>query len=181
MERLRIPADYVAGTSMGAIVGALYAMGKFSERIEGIFTEIDRDMILRDSSARKELHMRRKLDDGTFLIDQSPGVEPAEREINLFPALVQEQRLDLALRRYTPPANEGRDFDEPPISFRAVAADIETGEVVVLGQGDLAQAVCASMAVSAVFAPFEYDGRLLVAEGLAMNLPIDDASAGSPM
>jgi len=109
--------------------------------------------------------MRRTIDDRTFLIEQSPGVESAEREINLFAALVQGQRLDLALRRYTLPANECRDFDELPIPFRAVAADIETGEVVVLRQGDSAQAVCASIVVPAVFAPVEYDGRLLVDGG----------------
>ena len=116
--------------------------------------------------------------DRTFLIEQSAGVEPAEREINLFPALVQGQRLDLALRRYALPAHEGRGFYGLPAPFWAIAADIETGEVVALGHEDLAQAVRASMAVPAVFAPVEYDGRLLVDRGLAMNLPIDGASAG---
>ncbi len=172
IEQLGIPVDYVAGTSMGAIIGGLYAMGMSPDEIEKTIEEIDWNAIFRDAPPRQERRMRRKLDDRTFLMDARPGVNEREREVNLVPALIQGQRLDLALRRYTLPARSIHDFDDLRIPFRAVATDAVTGEPVILGEGDLATSIRASMAVPAAFAPVEIDDRLLIDGGLAMNLPV---------
>jgi NTE family protein len=177
LEELGIPVDYVAGTSMGSIVGGLYAMGMSPDDIERTIAEIDWTEIFKDGPPRQERRFRRKQDDRTFLIDARPGVIEKERKVELVPALIQGQKLELALRRYTLPATEVQDFDDLRIPFRAVATDVVTGEAVVLGEGDLATAMRASMAVPAVFAPVEIGDRLLVDGGLAMNLPVSAVRA----
>jgi NTE family protein len=177
LEELGIPVDYVAGTSMGSIVGGLYAMGMSPDDIERTIEEIDWTEIFKDGPPRQERRFRRKQDDRTFLIDARPGVIEKERKVELVPALIQGQKLELALRRYTLPATEVQDFDDLRIPFRAVATDVVSGEAVVLGEGDLATAMRASMAVPAVFAPVEIGDRLLVDGGLAMNLPVSAVRA----
>lgn len=172
IEQMGIPVDYVAGTSMGAVVGGLYAMGMSPDQIETTIEEIDWNAIFRDEPPREQRRIRRNLDDSNFLMDARPGVNEQEREVNLVPALIQGQRLDLALRRYTLPARSIHNFDDLNIPFRAVATDAVTGEAVILGSGDLAISIRASMAVPAAFAPVEIDDRLLIDGGLAMNLPV---------
>ncbi len=172
IEELGIPIDYVAGTSMGSIIGGLYAMGLSPDEIEATIKDIDWNAIFDDNPVRPERRMQRKLDDRQMLIGTRPGVIESERRVDLVPALMQGQRLALALRQYTLPARSIDDFDQLPIPFRAVATDVITGEAVVLKTGDLATAIRASMAVPAVFSPVEIDDRLLVDGGLAMNLPI---------
>ncbi|MGE5154229.1 MAG: patatin-like phospholipase family protein, partial [Bdellovibrio bacteriovorus] len=177
LEELGVPVDYVAGTSMGSIVGGLYAMGMSPDDIERTIEEIDWTDIFRDGPPRQDRRFRRKQDDRTFLIDARPGVIEKERKVELVPALIQGQKLELALRKYSLPATEVHDFDDLRIPFRAVATDVVTGEAVILGEGDLATAMRASMAVPAVFAPVEIGDRLLVDGGLAMNLPVSAVRA----
>jgi NTE family protein len=172
IEELGIPVDYVAGTSMGSIVGGLYAMGLSPDEIEQTIEEIDWDGIFQDEAEREERRIRRKLEDRNYLVKARPGVQERERKVNLVPALIQGQKLELALRQYSLPASRIRDFDDLRIPFRAVATDVVTGEAVILGEGDLATAMRASMAVPAVFAPVEIGDRLLVDGGLAMNMPV---------
>jgi NTE family protein len=172
LESLRIPVDYIAGTSMGAIVGGLYAMGMTPDEIERAIEGIDWDDIFDDDSPRPERRFRRKEDDRRFPIRARPGVIESERRVELVPALIQGQKLQLALRRYTLPASGVRSFDDLRLPFRAVATDVVTGDAVLLDHGDLATAIRASMAVPAIFAPVEIEDRLLVDGGLAMNLPV---------
>ncbi len=172
IERLRVPIDYVAGTSMGAVVGGLYASGMSPRQIEEAIEGIDWDDIFRDEPAREDRRYRRKQDDRLFLVKQRPGVKEREREVNLVPALIQGQKLDLALRRLTLPVAGVSDFDRLRIPFRAVATDVESGQAVILGSGDLATAIRASMAIPAAFAPVEIGDKLLVDGGIALNLPV---------
>jgi NTE family protein len=172
IERMGIPVDYVAGTSMGAVVGGLYAMGMSPDEIEATIEEIDWTAIFQDVPPRQNRRIQRKLDDNDFLFNARPGVNEEKREVNLVPALIQGHRLDLALRRYTLPARSIRDFDDLKIPFRAVATNAVTGEAVILGSGDLATSIRASMAVPAAFAPVEIGDLLLIDGGLAMNLPV---------
>ncbi len=172
LEEMGVPVDYIAGTSMGSIVGGLYAMGMSPDDIERTIDEIDWTDIFQDEPPRQERRFRRKQDDRTFLIKAKPGVIEEERKVELVPALIQGQKLELALRKYTLPATEIRDFDNLRMPFRAVTTDVVSGDAVILGEGDLATSMRASMAVPAVFAPVEIDDRLLVDGGLSMNLPV---------
>ena len=171
LEENRIPVDYIAGTSMGSIVGGLYATGMSPDEILEAIESIDWDEIFVDSPSRQERSFRRKRDDDLYLVKAKPGID---RNGVKFPAgVVQGQKIDLALTRFTRHVAKIDSFDDFAIPYRAVASDIVTGEGVVLGSGNLAHSIRASMSVPGVFAPIEIDGRQLVDGGIANNLPID--------
>jgi len=175
LEQMRVPVDCIAGTSMGSIIGGLYAAGMRPQEIGRALQETDWVKVFDDSPPREERSFNRKLEDYEFLVKARPGVG---REGPRLPAgVVQGQKLDLLLQRYTLPVAEVTDFDRLPIPFRAVATDIVTGREVALGHGDLSRAIRASMAVPGVFAPVEIDGQLLVDGGVANNLPVSVARA----
>ena len=170
LEQLRIPVDYIAGTSMGSIIGGLYASGMTLDEIEDALVTMDWDHIFDDNPPREELSFRRKRDDDLYLIKAKPGIKASG--LKLPAGLVQGQKFELALRRLTLPVATVEDFDQLVIPFRAVASDIGTGKSVVLGEGDIARAMRASMAVPGAFAPSEIGGKLLVDGGITNNLPI---------
>jgi NTE family protein len=171
LERQRIPIDAIAGTSMGAIVGGLYAIGKSPEELEELVTTLDWVGSMRDTPMRKHLSFRRKLDDEKYPITAELGISRDGLELPM--GAVEGQRLSLLLRELTIDVAHLDDFDELPIPFRAVATNIETGDAYVMGEGDLAQAIRASMSVPATFAPTEIDGHLFVDGGIASNLPVE--------
>ncbi len=171
LERMRVPVDAIAGTSMGAIVGGLYATGMSAAELEDLVSSLDWAGALSDKPDRKDLSFRRKQDDSEVPIDFELGVHGTE--IVLPRGMIQGQELDLLLRELTMGVSHVDDFDALPIPFRAVASDIERGEAWVMGEGDLARAIRASMSVPGVFAPVRIDGRLLVDGGVVGNLPID--------
>jgi len=171
LEQLRIPIDAVAGTSMGAVVGGLYAAGLSGTEIADLFDEIDWQELFRDRALRRDLVFRRKQDDRSFLARGALGVRRGEGVV-LPLGLVQGQKITQVLRDATLQVAETRDFDRLPTPFRALATDLETGEPVVLREGDLATVLRASMSAPGVLAPVEIDDRLLVDGGLVDNLPV---------
>jgi len=171
LEELRVPIDYIAGTSIGAIVGGFYVAGHSTDDLERLVRTIDWDTAFLNITPRQLRSFRRKRDDDSFLVRQRPGLNRGEIELPL--GLVQGQTIDLIIAEYTLPASGIEDFDELRVPFRAVAADIATGEAVVLGSGSLARAIRASMALPAALPPVEIDDRLLVDGGIAMNLPVE--------
>ncbi|MBX2823476.1 MAG: patatin-like phospholipase family protein [Gammaproteobacteria bacterium] len=170
LERLRIPVHCVAGTSMGSVVGALYALGMPAPRIRTLVADVDWNRGFVDEFPRERLPLRRKDEEDDFLIKFELGVR--DRVVNLPLGVVQGHSLNLLLKELVGGASLVDDFDQLPIPFRAVATDIESADVVALGQGDLATAVQASMAIPGVFSPVELDGRLLVDGGVSQNLPV---------
>lgn len=175
LEAERIPIDAVAGTSMGAVVGGLYASGMTAREIETLTLSAEWREAFREPGPRRDLSFRRKAEDQNFLVDLPLGLESGE--FRLPKSLLSGQRLTQLLRRLTDPVSTVRDFDRLPTRFRAMATDLETGDAVELRSGDLVTALRASLAAPAVFAPVEIDGRLLVDGGLANNLPVDAARA----
>lgn len=173
IEELRIPVDYVAGASMGSIVGGLYASGLNAEQIEREILAMDWSDLFQDYPSRAERSFRRKRDDDLYAIKAKPGYNKGKVQLPL--AYIRGQKFDLTLNRLTLPMFEVKDFDLMPIPYRAVATDIETGKEVVLSAGSLAKSIRASMAVPAAFDPVEIDGRLLVDGGLANNVPVSVA------
>ena len=171
LERLRIPVDAIAGTSMGAIVGGLYATGMSADELEYLVGSLDWAGALTDKPDREDLSFRRKQDDAQFPIDFELGVRGTE--LVLPKGVIQGQELDLLLRELTVRVSHIEDFDRLPIPLRVIASDIERGEAWVMGEGDLAESIRASMSVPAVFAPVRIGDRLLVDGGIVGNLPID--------
>lgn len=175
LDELHVPIDAIAGTSMGAVVGGLYASGMSGREIEKVMTGVDWQDAFRDRPRRYDLSFRRKLEDQDFLVQLPLGLRGGKF---LLPrGLIQGQKLGLLLRQLTLAAARAPDFDHLPTPFRAVATDLETGKAVILDRGDLATAIRASVSAPGIFTPVEQNGRLLVDGGIAENLPIDVARA----
>ena len=175
LEELKVPIDCIAGSSMGAVVGGLYASGMTAAQIEATMRSVDWQEAFRDAPPRRDLAFRRKQDDRNYLVRLPLGVQ--HHHILLPKGFIQGQKLQETLRQLTLPFSNSTDFDRLPTPFNAVATDLETGEAVLLDHGDLSIAMRASISAPGVFAPVDYQGRLLVDGGLAENLPIDVARA----
>lgn len=173
LEENRIPVYMVAGTSMGSVVGSLYAAGNDSMQLQEIADDIDWNAIFIDNIPRDAKSFRRKQDQRNELIDFRIAFD--KDGIVLPPGVLRGQDLFLTLSQKLGPARGVRDFDNLATPFRAVATDITTGEAVVMGTGDVATAAFASMAVPGGLPPVERDGLLLVDGGVVDNVPIDVA------
>jgi NTE family protein len=160
----------VIGTSMGSIVGGLYAAGWRPEQIESLVQRLDWEGVFSDTVARNRKSFRRKQDDRPVLIQGRlafDGFKPV-----LPTGVIRGQKLELILRVIESMSPAASDFDHLPIPYRAVTADIATGEAVVLDSGSLATAMRASMSIPGAFPPVQLDGRALVDGGIAANLPV---------
>ncbi|MGA0084440.1 MAG: patatin-like phospholipase family protein [Steroidobacteraceae bacterium] len=173
LEEARIPIHAIAGTSMGALIGGLYASGMSAEKIETLLSSQEWLEAFREPAPRDRLSFRRKIEDQNFLVDFPLGLKGGS--FRLPKGLVSGQRLNQLLRRATFDIATIKNFDDLPTRFRAVATDLETGDAVTLASGDLVAAMRASLSAPGVFAPVEIDGKLLVDGGLANNLPVDVA------
>jgi NTE family protein len=173
LDEMRVPVDAIAGTSMGAVVGGLYASGMSAQDIEKLISSVNWQDAFQDRPPRAELGFRRKQDDRNFLVRYALGIRDAR--FVLPGGLVQGQKLEQVLRTATLPVADVQNFDRLPIPFRAIATDLESGEAVLMDSGDLVTAMRASMSAPGVFSPAQRDGRLLVDGGLVENLPIDAA------
>ena len=173
LEEARVPVDLIVGTSMGAIIGGLYASGMSSAELEREILSIDWGNVFERREPRQLLSQRRKEED----FELSPVLELGFRdgEFRLPTGAVSTRDLEMLLRRYTLPTRHLATFDGLPTPFRAVATDMETGQPVVMDHGDLAAALRASMSVPGVFSPLEVDGRILGDGGLVNNLPVNVA------
>lgn len=174
LQQLHIPIDCIAGTSMGAIVGGLYAEGVSVSVLRSQVTGLDWSSVFANRPPRAGLNFRRKQED-----EQMPGgIEfgLSDRGQVQFPsAAVNATQLERMLTNLTLPAVPLPAFDQLPIPFEAVATNMVNGRKVILRQGVLATALRASMSVPGVFPPTEVDGELLGDGGLVDNLPVDVA------
>ena len=170
LEELGVQVDYVAGTSMGAIIGGLYASGYSADEIEQVLEEMDWTAAMSDNPPRREHTMRKKDLDAQFLIPYRVGFNRGGVQLPL--GVIEGQHLDQVFHRLLFPVQGITDFDQLAIPFRAVATDLVTGQQVVLSGGSLADSLRASMSVPGAFAPVEIDGRKLVDGGMSNNLPI---------
>ena len=170
LEELGIKVDYIAGTSMGAIIGGMYASGYSPAQIEEILLEMDWEKALRDRPDRVDRTMRTKELEAQFLIPYRLGFNGGEFQLPL--GLIEGQHLDQVFREILQPVVGIHDFAELPIPFNAVATDLVTGEEVILSQGSLPDSLRASMSVPGVFSPVTIDDRLLVDGGMSNNLPV---------
>lgn len=175
LEDLQVPVDVITGTSMGAIVGGLYASGMRADELERELLQVRWDEVFAPRIERRHLTQRRKEED----FEISPLIELGVRdgELRTPQGAVSSRGLESLLRRYTLPVRDAASFDALPIPFRAVATDMETGQAVILDRGDLALALRSSMSVPGVFAPTELDGRVLGDGGLVDNTPVGVARA----
>jgi NTE family protein len=173
LERHRIPVDVIAGTSMGAIIGGLYASGMSAKDIEVVLNEADWAALFSDATPRSQRTLRRKTDDDLGLYGPKLGI--GANSAILPSGAVAGQKIALLMERLVSAQTRADDFDELPIPFRAISADLVTGDMVVLSSGQLSRAMRASMSVPGAFDPVRLGDRLLVDGGIVRNLPVDIA------
>lgn len=173
LEQHGIKADVVTGTSMGAIVGALYASGLTASEIEEVALKMDWRNAFSDASPRRsQPYPFRQLEAG-MTADLRMSVT---RSGITFPrGVIEGQHLQLVFGGLFLNQGRPRQFEDLPIAFAAVAANLETGQSVVMKSGDLATAVRASMSIPGALAPTLRDGQLLVDGGIADNMPVNIA------
>lgn len=174
LEEAGIYADCVAGTSMGAIVGGLYASGMSVDRMEEEVRNIDWFSILDDASDRAVVHplRRQPRTDTRSLLGTVPIGAGQDGGVRADAGLIDGNRLLLELRRLTLDVAGINDFDDFERPYRAVATNLATGKETVLGDGDLALAMRASMSLPGLFPPVVLNDEVLVDGGVANNLPI---------
>lgn len=176
LEEMRVPVDVVTGTSMGSIIGGLYAAGYTSRQLEEVVQTTDWDSIFNKRAPRAELNWRRKRDDYKNLSDFELGI--VNGGLTLPRGLAGTQRLEFFLRSLAGPSKRVRNLANLPVPFAAIATDLETGKRVLLQKDvSLSTAMRASMSVPGAFPPVDVHGRLLVDGGVVDNLPVDAARA----
>jgi NTE family protein len=171
LEEMRIPVDFIAGTSMGSIIGGLYASGMSPDEIQAFLESLDWVEVMSDNTPRGELYFRRKQDDRRYMLEL--GLQG--RSIRMGTGVAAGQKFNNEMQFITLRSAAVTNFNELPIPYRAVATDLESGGKYVMDHGSLATAMRASMAVPGVFTPVEMDGRILVDGGVVDNLPVDVA------
>ena len=175
LEELQVPVDIVVGTSIGSLVGGLYATGLTGEQLQTVMLSIDWEKLFHEETPREHWPARRKLSDARGLFGPKFGVG---KGANLVPAgAISGQNILFFFESLVNSRVQQPDFDALPIPYRAVAADIVTGDEVVIGEGSLPFAMRASMSVPAILDPVPSGAHLLVDGGIANNLPIDVARA----
>jgi len=174
LEEQGVRIDAIAGTSMDAVIGGLYASGYTVAELEQLARTLDWRQVLSDDPPRPDVPFRRKQDDRDFLVKRKLSFRD-DGSLGLPLGVIQGQNLALLLERLLVHVSDTRDFDRLPIPFRAVATDIANDQKVIFRSGHLPQAIRASMSIPAVFAPVEIEGRLLVDGGMVDNIPMDVA------
>ena len=174
MQENHIPVDRVAGTSMGSIIGAMYATGMTPAEIRAFAEKINWDQALLPEPPYSDLAFRRKQDRRDFLINAPLGLRHGLHGPNGYNP---GQGVGLLLDRIAFPESGISSFDELPIPFRCVATDMQSGEAIVLHDGPLAEAVRASMAIPGVFTPVEIKGHMLADGGMVQNIPVETVKA----
>ena len=171
LEELHIPIDYVAGTSMGSIIGGLYSCGYTPDQMEKLIGSIHWDTLFQDAPERKDQSFRQKEDDFEHLMPFEFGLNFKKGGLLLPPGLIAGSKLGYVLETATLPCSSVTNFDQLRIPFRAVATDIQTGMPYVMGKGNLAKVIRASMAIPAIFTPVEIDGTCSSTAGRRRTCP----------
>lgn len=170
LEKAGVKIDYIGGTSMGAVVGGLYASGYNATQIDSIFYNTNFDELLQDYIPRSSKSFYEKRNDEMYALSL-----PFEKlKIGIPISLSKGMYNYNLLSKLTHKVRHINDFSKLPIPFLCVATDIEKGEPVVLQNGYLAQAMLASSAFPSLFSPVEINGKLLIDGGVVNNYPAEE-------
>lgn len=171
IEEAGLPIDFIAGTSMGSIIGGLYAIGYSPETMIRLIKEQNWDMIMSDAIPLKYISIDDKILDRHYL-----ATFPfRNKKIQMKSSIYDGGMINLLLARLTSPAYKIKDFNKLSIPFLCVATNIENAEAYEMTRGNLQRSIRASMSIPFYFSPIEIDGRLLVDGGLRNNFPVPNA------
>ncbi|MCX7549128.1 patatin-like phospholipase family protein [Xanthomarina sp. F1114] len=171
LDSLGIVPDLIVGTSMGSIVGGLYAMGYSGDSIASIARQANWNKLLGSETSLKSVGVEEKSEYGRYLL----SLDLIKGKPRIKPSLLKDQNLREFLSGLMYPVYNITNFDDLPIPFRAIATDLVKGEVVVMGEGSLEIALRASMSIPSIFQPVAHNETLLVDGGIMDNFPTDIA------
>ena len=171
LEECGVKPDYITGTSMGSIVGGLYALGYSASEIEEFVNNADWTTLLSDKFTWRDV--------GIFRKDQYPGyplkfIFNKGQKPSLPSGMIQGQQIHSLLLMLCWSSIQYESFDDFPIPFRCVATDIMTGQAIVFKEGNLADAMRTSMSIPTVFSPVIIDSLLLADGGMVRNFPVQE-------
>jgi len=170
LEEVGIVPDYITGTSMGSLVGALYAIGYTADEMEEVLTTVSWNDLLSDKVSLREITIEEKPYYGRYLAElPMDGIK-----IGLPRGALDGQMISELFSRITLSVHDQNDFSEFPIPYAALAVDLPTGRKIVLDQGSLPVAMRSSMAIPSIFTPVTIDSLLLVDGGLIRNFPVQE-------
>ena len=170
LEKAGVKIDYIGGTSMGAVVGGLYATGYNAQQIDSIFRNTNFDELIKDYVPRENKSFYEKRNDEMYAI----SLPFKKLSIGVPIALSKGMYNYNLLHKLTHSVRYIRDFNQLSIPFLCIATNIETGEQQILNKGSLPQALLASSAFPTLFSPVEIDGKMLIDGGVSNNYPIDE-------
>jgi NTE family protein len=170
LEQEGLKPDFIAGTSMGSVVGGLYAIGYTADQLDTIVREINWSQILSNEIPLEYVAYEEKEYYNRYLVE----LPIKKGKLQLPSGMLQGQMLDEMLSRLTWPSNNYESFDEFPIPFRCLATDVSTGKAIVFKDGSLAKAMRASMAIPTAFTPVDLDTTLVVDGGIVDNFPVGE-------
>jgi NTE family protein len=169
MERAGIRPDYIVGTSMGSVIGGLYALGYSADELEEIIRSIDWDLMISNRVSFETVAFEEKEYYNRYLLE----FPIKNGKISLPSGLIEGQMLSEVLQYFTWPARKYKDFDDFPIPFRCIATDISTGSQIVFKDGYLHDALRSSIAIPTAFTAFQLDSTMVVDGGVVNNFPVD--------
>ncbi|MBC2856614.1 patatin-like phospholipase family protein [Cetobacterium sp. 2A] len=172
LEENNIKIDYITGSSMGAIIGALYSVGYTSSEIETLLVQMDWENQFKDSASQEDA----PLDQKAFTKDYAASLRyDKEFNFSLPKSFRNSQTSYLALKKLLSSVEDIKDFDKLPIPLRIIATELDTGEAKAFKSGDLAKVITASMAIPTIFDPVKIDNKYYADALLSRNFPVQDA------
>jgi NTE family protein len=165
-----LKVDYITGTSMGGIIGSLYAIGYSADTIEKIAHTIDWDLLLSNQSSLRSIFIEEKEEYPKYIVEL-PWVN---NRFRLPSGLLTAQELWLKFSELYFPVYREKDFSRFNIPFRCIATDVGSGEAVVMKEGEIISAVRSSMAIPSVFTAVDFNGKTLIDGGVVRNFPVRD-------
>lgn len=170
IDSAELNIDYLSGTSIGSIVGGLYAAGYSGDSIETIARQINWGTLLTNSIPMSSYIMEEKSEYGKYAVELSVR----NGKVSLPSGFLESQELWMTLEKFFFPVADVQDFNKLSIPFRCVGTDLATGDAIVFSNGSLVRSIRASMAVPGAFSPVEFEGKRLVDGGITRNFPVKD-------
>jgi len=169
IDSLGIRIDYIGGSSMGAVVGGLYATGYSGQQLDSIFRDIDFDVLLGDKVPRPSKTFQERKNAEKY----AASLPLNDFKLKLPSSISRGQNVFNLLTKLTKDEWDINDFSKLSIPFYCIATNMETGEAIVLDKGNLAEAMSISSILPTLFQPIEKDGILLMDGGIANNYPVE--------
>ena len=170
MEEEGLRPDYISGTSMGSIIGGLYAMGYSADQLDTIVRAIDWSMVLSNNIPLTYISYEEKEYYNRYLVE----LPIVDGKLKLPSGMIEGQALSEVLTHYTWPAMKYHSFDDFPIPFRCIATDVSNGKEIIFKDGPLSEALRASMSIPTAFTAADLDTTLAVDGGVVNNFPVEE-------